>query len=217
MRAREKERLIEAVGGVSSDVYGEPLYLRPYEQDDKLIAELARALGVKKAQIAQKLLHLALRDKTIELPNDKRQAEKLDWLIGREKHRAVQDDLQTARLERLEEHARQLERLIERSAENTRFVRVLTGEIFCITSVCMSYLNQIFRKLIEYLSPNEVEQKNSADFADRNILGLIEHSLVELEKIGEHHNLDLSEVEPEMLYLFTKIEKIKQRLLPPGQ
>ena len=217
MRAREKERLIEAVGGISSDVYGEPLYLRPYEQDDKLIAELARALGVKKAAVAQKVLHLALRDKTIEFPDDKRQAEKLDWLISREKHRAVQNDLQTAQFERLEEHAREVERMIETIAENTRFVRVLTGEIFCITSVCMSYLNQIFRKLVEYLSPIEVEQKNSADFANRNILGLIEHSLVELEKIGEHHNLDLSGVEPELLYLFTKIEKIKQRLLPPGQ
>ncbi len=76
----------------------------------------------------------------------------------------------------------------------------------------MSYLNQIFTKIIEYFSPVEIEKKNSTDFANRNILGLVEHSLSELEKLSEHHELDLERVEPEMLYLFTKIEKIKTRL-----
>jgi len=79
----------------------------------------------------------------------------------------------------------------------------------------MSYLNQVFTKLIEYFSPVEIEKKNSTDFANRNILGLVEHSLSELEKIAEHHNLDTERVEPEMLYLFTKIGKLKARLLPP--
>ncbi len=78
----------------------------------------------------------------------------------------------------------------------------------------MSYLNQIFTKLIEYFSPVEIEKNNSTDFANHNILGLVEHSLSELEKIAEHHNLDIETVEPEILYLFTKIEKIKARLLP---
>jgi hypothetical protein len=76
-------------------------------------------------------------------------------------------------------------------------------------------LNQIFTKLIEYFSPVEIEKKNSTDFANRNILGLVEHSLSELGKIAEHHNIDIESLEPEMLYLFTKIEKIRARLLPP--
>jgi hypothetical protein len=71
-----------------------------------------------------------------------------------------------------------------------------------------------FTKVIEYLSPVEIEKKNSSDFANRNILGLVEHALNELEKLSEHHAVELDEsVEPEMLYLFTKIETIKQRLL----
>ena len=78
----------------------------------------------------------------------------------------------------------------------------------------MSYLNQIFTRFIEYFSPVEIEKKNSTDFANRNILGLVEHSLSELEKIAEHHDLDSESIEPEMLYLFTKIEKLKARLLP---
>ena len=78
----------------------------------------------------------------------------------------------------------------------------------------MSYANQIFTKLIEYFSPNEVERNNSTDFANRNILGLIEHSLTELEKIDRTSRTRLeNEAEPEMLYLFTKIETIRERLL----
>ncbi len=77
----------------------------------------------------------------------------------------------------------------------------------------MSLLNQTFTKIIEYFSPVEIEKKNSTDFANRNILGLVEHSLLELEKLSEHHGLDLESAQPEMLYLFTKIEKIKTRLL----
>jgi hypothetical protein len=97
----------------------------------------------------------------------------------------------------------------------TRVLRAfLASEIYCAASVCVSYLNQIFTKIIEYFSPVEIERKNSSDFANRNVFGLIEHSLNELEKLGEHHNLDLEEICPETLYLYTKIEKIRMRILP---
>jgi len=134
--------------------------------------------------------------------------------VSNEKHKAMKADVTDARLERLEEHARAAETALQRLDENSRLTGILTSEIYCITSVCMSYLNQIFTKIIEYFSPVEIEKKNSADFANHNILGLVEHALKELEKLSEHHRIDLEEsLEPEMLYLFTKIEKIKQRLL----
>ena len=141
----------------------------------------------------------------------------LEWIVNNEKHKAIKADVSDARLERLEEHAGELEKTLIETAENSRFTRVLASEIYCTSVVCMSYLNQIFTKLIEYFSPVEIEKKNSSDFANRNILGLVEHSLAELEKLSLHHELDLESVEPEMLYLFTKIETIKARLLPPNQ
>jgi hypothetical protein len=66
----------------------------------------------------------------------------------------------------------------------------------------MSYLNQIFTKLIECFLPNELERNNSSDFANRNIINLLEHSLAELEKLSEHHDLYLKSEQPELLYLF---------------
>jgi chloramphenicol O-acetyltransferase len=106
-----------------------------------------------------------------------------------------------------------MEALLQRAEENSRFTKILVSEIYCTANVCMSYLNQIFTKLIEYFSPVEIEKKNSTDFANRNILGLVTHSLSELEKIADHHGLNAENSDPEMLYIFTKIEKLKAKLL----
>ncbi len=212
-RKQIKAKLIGKISTISGVYCGEALYLRPFKQDEKLIEEIAEATGEKKSAVAQKLLHLVLNTSPNDSARENRQLELLEWLINQEKHKSAERDVQTARLERLEEHAREMEILLGRAEENSRFTKILVSEIYCTANVCMSYLNQIFTKLIEYFSPNENEKKNSTDFANRNILGLVEHSLSELGKIAEHH--DIESVEPEMLYLFTKIEKIRARLLPP--
>lgn len=214
MRDRDKRKLIEKVSVIGGDAYGETLYFRPYESDDEIIGEIVRATGEKRHAVAQKLLHLGIAGKEYDFPSENRELERLDWLLNNEKHKAVKADVVAARLERLEEHARAAEIALERLGENSRLTGILTSEIYCITSVCMSYLNQIFTKIIEYFSPVEIEKNNSADFANRNILGLVEHALAELERLSEHHALSSDELlEPEKLYLFTKIEKIKARLL----
>ncbi len=210
---RNKGKLIGKISEISGVGFGDALYLRPYVDDEQMIAEISEATGEKKSAVAQKLIRLALQTLPDEQARESRQLELLDWLIINEKHKAARSDVAEVRLERLEEHARELEKLLKETAENSRFTRIIVSEIYCMVSVCMSYANQIFTKLIEYFSPNEVEKNNSTDFANRNILGLVEHSLSELEKIAEHYGIDLEENEPEMLYLFTKIEKIKQRLL----
>lgn len=213
-RKQIKAKLIGKISGISGTGFGEALYFRPFKTDEKLIEEIAEAMGEKKAAVAQKLLHLVLKAAPSESARENPGLELLGWLINNEKHKSAERDVQRARLERLEVHAREMEIFLKRAEENSRFTKILVSEIYCIANVCMSNLNQIFTKLIEYFSPVEIEKKNSTDFANRNILGLVEHSLSELEKITEHHDFDVESVEPEMLYLFTKIEKIRARLQP---
>jgi hypothetical protein len=213
MLEKKKRKLIGKIDEIQDEALGESLYVRPFEQDAKIINEITRQTGLKKGTVAQKLIRVALDGRRADFSGEKREKELLEWLVGNEKHKAVRADVLDARIERLEEHARGLEEALQEVAKNARFTRVLASEIYCGVNVCMSYLNQTFTKIIEYLSPVEIEKKNSTDFANRNILGLVEHSLAELEKLSEHHDLDLESVEPEMLYLFTKIEKIKTRLL----
>ncbi|HLM60484.1 MAG TPA: hypothetical protein VK308_06760, partial [Pyrinomonadaceae bacterium] len=214
LRKQIKAKLISRIAGISGSGFGEAIYCRPFKTDEKIIEEIAEATDEKKSAIAQKLLHLVLSAAPNESARENRQLELIGWLVTNEKHKSAERDVQTARLERLEAHAGEMEILLQKAEENSRFTKILTSEIYCIANVCMSYLNQIFTKLIEYFSPVEIEKKNSSDFANRNILGLVEHSLSELEKITEHHDFDALSVELETLYLFTKIEKIRARLLP---
>ena len=211
--AAKRRKLIGKIKEIQDEPLGESVYVRPLEKDAKIIEEITRATGLKKGTVAQKLIRVALDGRRVEFQSEKREKELLDWIVSNEKHKAVKADVTDARLERLEEHAKELELTLREVAENSRLTRVLASEIYCAVNVCMSYLNQIFTKIIEYFSPVEIEKKNSTDFANRNILGLVEHSLADLEKLSEHHGLDVESVEPEMLYLFTKIEKIKARLL----
>lgn len=213
MRKREKQNVIGKLKAVEQTAQGEPLYFRPFAEDDLVIGEISRATGEKKSAIAQKLLRLALAGKQIELAKEPGAAQKLDWLINNEKHKAARLDVLEAKFDRLEEHHRELENTLSAVAADSRFSRVLACEIYCATAVCVSYLNQIFTKIIEYFSPVEIERKMSVDFANRNIAGLIEHSIAELENLSEHHELDSEAAEmPETLYIFTKIERIKSRL-----
>ena len=214
MREREQKKIIGKMNEVSKETFGETLYFRPFAKDDEVINQIIRQTGEKRCQVAQKLLRLAIEGKQFDFDTDKKHLSKLDWLVNCEKHRAIKDDVRDALVERLEEHAREMESRLLEIAENARFTKVLASEIYCVAVVCMSYLNQLFTKIIEYFSPVEIEKKNSTDFANRNALGLIEHALAELENLEAHHDTNSENTQTEMLYLFTKIEKIRQRLLP---
>jgi hypothetical protein len=214
MREREQKKIIGKMNEVSKETFGETLYFRPFAEDAEIINQIIRQTGEKRYQVAQKLLHLAINGKQFDFDVDKKQLSKLDWLVNCEKHRAIKEDVRDALVERLEEHAREMESRVTEIAENSRFTKTLASEIYCVAVVCMSLSNQIFTKIIEYFSPVEIEKKNSTDFANRNALGLIEHALAELENLEVHHDSDSEITQTEMLYLFTKIEKIRQRLLP---
>jgi predicted DNA-binding protein YlxM (UPF0122 family) len=211
MREREKRKVIEKTNGISSKSFGEALYFRPYQADDKTISEIARSSGEKKSAVAQKLVHIALSGKQVKFGENRAEA-KLDWLIKNERHRAAKADVSDTRFSRIEEHSKQTEELLKEITENSHQTLLLTTEVFCMTNVCVSYLNQIFTKLLEFLSPVELERTNSSTFANHNIQSLIEHSMTDLKALGEHYNGTLSDVLPEASYLFTKIEKIKERL-----
>lgn len=211
MREREKQKVIEKTNGISNNSFGEALYFRPYQVDDKTISKIARSTGEKKSAVAQKLVHIALSGKQVKF-GENRAEEKLDWLIKNKRHRAAKADVIDIRVNRIEEHGKQTEELLTEIAENSRQTVILATEMFCMTNVCVSYLNQIFTKLLEFLSPVELERTNSSTIANHNILGLIEHSMTDLKALGEHYNGPLSDVLPEALFLFIKIGKIKQRL-----
>lgn len=212
MREREREKVISRISGIDADSYGEALYFRPFSGDDKAIEQIAVSTGEKKSAVLQKLVRCALTGESVKIGGDET-AEKLDWLIRNERRRAAVDGPISERLDRLEEFAREAEERLEAVSENTLASLALAREIFCMTDVCVSYLNQIFTKLLEFLSPLEIERLKSADFANRNILALIEHSLSDLDRCTEHHRLDIGHAVLGSTFFATKLEKIHDRIL----
>jgi hypothetical protein len=211
LRKREREKLIEKMQTKEAS-YGRPLYFRPFERDDRVISEISKTTGEKKSAVAQKLIHLAVRGKQYDFARQSRDTELLEWLVASERRKKAKSDELSKRIGALEDRLSDNDLKLETILENTSVSRTLLIEIFCMMSVTVSYLNLIFTKIIELLSPSEIERKNSSDFANRNIYLLIEHSLSEIEHLSLHHGFDPEEETPEMLYLATKLEKIRDRI-----
>ena len=127
MRESEKKKFIDKTSGISFSSFGEPLYFRPYDVDDKIISEIVKSTGEKKSAVAQKLIHIALSGKQVKF-GENRADDKLDWLIKNERHRAAKADTFDTRFDRLEEHGKQTEEVLSEIAENSRRTCNANGE-----------------------------------------------------------------------------------------
>ncbi len=146
MLEQKKRKLIGKFDEIQDETLGESLYVRPFEQDAKIINELTRSTGLKKGTVAQKLIRVALDGRRVDFAGEKREKELLEWLVGNEKHKTAKADVLDLRLERLEEHAKGLEVTLQEVRENSRFTRVLASEIYCTANVCMSYSESNFHQ-----------------------------------------------------------------------
>lgn len=208
MRRREREKIIEKSEDFLGFDFGAPLYFRPFEPDDKKIAEISKFSGEKKSAVAQKLVHLALAGKDIKF-SESRLEEKIDWLIKSIRQNGGLDENIASQLEDIGERLDTTQNEVSELIKNSEQILAITAEIFCMTSIAISSLNQIFTKLLEYLSPVEVERTRSIYVANHAMAALIEHSVDDLRKAIAHYGVEQFEHSPEDLYIFSKIGKLK--------
>lgn len=208
MRRREREKIIEKTEDFSGFDFGAPLYFRPFEPDGKKIAEISKFTGEKKSAVAQKLVHLALAGKDIKF-SESRIEEKIDWLIKNVRQSGVLEENTATQLEDLGERLETTQNEVNELVKNSEQTLAVTAEIFCMTSIAISSLNQIFTKLLEFLSPVEVERKRSVDIANHAMAALIQHSVDDLRRFIAHCGIEQFEYSPDQLYIYSKIEKLK--------
>jgi len=211
MRRREREKIIEKTKDFSGFDFGAPLYFRPFESDDKKVAEIAKFTGEKKSAVAQKLVHLALAGKDVKF-SESRLEEKIDWLIKSFRQRGAIDENIATQLEDIRERLETIESEARELVTNSEQTAALTAEIFCMTSIAISSLNQIFTKLLEFLSPVEVERKHSVDMANHAMAALIEHSVADLRKCIAHQGIEHYDRSPDELFIYSKVGKLKEEL-----
>ena len=205
MRRREKESFEKTFERIPSSSLGEALYFRPFEADARKIAEIAKFVGEKKSDVARKLVHTALAGKEIKL-GDNRLGEKIDWLIRSARNsEAIVGELLNRR-ELNDDRFENIETRLQRQ-------NLLGAEMYCMLNVAVSSLNQTFGKMLEFLSPVELERTHSVHVATQIMTALIEHAVEDLKRCRVHYGI--IEGESSDLYISSKIESLKRRLGGP--
>ena len=199
------------MGDEFDEKVGATLYFRPFKSDCARIQELAAATGEKKSIIAQKLMHIALTKKNIDIGKDplKDQINSL-MKLGRQNHNEL--ELQVEKIESISSRINSAEESLSKLLRISQDMAALNSEVYCMSSITISYLNQIFAKLLEFLSPLANEREASTDIANGIIATLIVHSMQELEKCNAFHELRSELGNGDELYLSTKIDEIKERI-----
>ena len=104
---------------------------------------------------------------------------KIDWIIRTE--RENQTDLRNllSLFDGLNEQTERLSDNVKSLSDDSLNTTVLLREAYCMLNITVSSLNQIFTRLLEFLSPNQSERENSIDIGNAFLANLIAHSILD--------------------------------------
>lgn len=211
MRKREREKLIEGINSGAVTKQGFPMTVRPYESDVRKLSELANSTGETRAAIARKLIQKALSEHDSKLKQE-RFENKIDWIIRTE--RENQTDLRNLLnlFEGLSEETERLSENVKSLSGDSLNTTVLLREVYCMLNITVSSLNQIFARLLEFLSPKQSERENSIDIGNAVLANLIEHSILDLNKCTSFHGLRTDPIADANLFVESKIKVLQERI-----
>ena len=211
MRKRDRNKIVEILEAGPKSNQGKSLFVRPYDSDLKKIVELSIDTGEAKSAIARKLIQRALSENQLKVKQD-RFENKLDWLISscRENQSGLRSIFE--RVGDLNEKGEVNQEAIKKLSENAMTSTTLVRELYCLLSITVSSLNQIFTKLLEFSSPNLTEREHSIDIGNATLANLIAHSILDLHKCATFHGLKLDTDSGADLYVGTKIQILKERI-----
>ncbi|MBX3283638.1 MAG: hypothetical protein KF756_14325 [Acidobacteria bacterium] len=211
MRKREREKLIKGINSGAVTKQGFPMTIRPYESDVRKLSELAKSTGETRAAIARKLIQKALSEHDSKLKQE-RFENKIDWIIRTE--RENQTDLRNllSLFDGLNEQTERLSDNVKSLSDDSLNTTVLLREAYCMLNITVSSLNQIFTRLLEFLSPNQSERENSIDIGNAFLANLIAHSILDLNKCHSFHGLETEPIADANLFVETKIKVLQERI-----
>ncbi|MFZ1701011.1 MAG: hypothetical protein WAU71_09325 [Pyrinomonadaceae bacterium] len=211
MRKRDRDKIVEILEVGPKSNQGTSIFVRPYESDLKKIVELSQDTGEAKSAIARKLIQRALSENHWKAEQD-RVENKLDWLISTSRDNEPELRRMFGQIEDLNEKTEATQETLKTVSENVMNSNTLIREFYCMLSVTISSLNQIFTKLLEFSSPNQTEREHSVDIGNAALANLIAHSIVDLHKCAAFHALKLDTDSEADLYVGTKIQVLTDRI-----
>ncbi len=212
MRQREKERIVEKTKAFEDAAFGETIYFRPFETDDKKITEIARFAGEKRSETVRKLVHAALLGKSASFGGQPERDPDIKWLMHHAKqHHSALEDL-ASRLDEQSKHSEAIEALLSGLSKKIDQLAQLSAELYCGSHASLSVLGESYAKLLTLSSTVPQEREYSVHFANNLVLIQIEKAASELSRCMAHHQANSLNIEPKELYIFSKVEPYKEKL-----
>jgi hypothetical protein len=180
-----------------NEAKADSIYFRPSLTDSKRIGELAQMTGETKNMIVEKLVHCALRNKTLTTQKFEEQKIAVRRLEDRTEDIA---DGQMKILELLDEMRRD-------QSVREKVITSLLAEIFCIAHTAVSLLRTALLQILGTARENvPPSAKVLASFDETSDL-TIARSLQDLQSAAAHHQIKTEKFAGENLFWKTKLRK----------
>jgi predicted DNA-binding protein len=211
MRKREREKIINSIRIDSETKQGQPISVRPFNDDYEKLDKIAEQTGEKKAAIVRRMIHFALNDKLQRFSTGRCQ-EKLDWLVRAGRFSETLNVAAKDNITEIRERVDRVEVELNSQAELLVVMRSLVFEIYAMSSVSISSLNLVLTKLIEFVSPDVNERKESVVVASTAMAELIDHAVSDLKKCLLFHEHVIEDAILDRSHLATKLNVLKDRI-----
>lgn len=211
MRKREREKIINSIRIDSETKQGQPISVRPFNDDHEKLDKIAEQTGEKKAAIVRRMIHFALNDKLQRFSTGRCQ-EKLDWLVRSGRFSETLNVAAKDNITEIREKVDLVEIELNSQAELLVVMRSLVFEIYAMSSVSISSLNLVLTKLIEFVSPDVDERKESVVVASTAMAELIDHAVSDLKKCLLFHEHVIEDTILDRSHLATKLNLLRDRI-----
>ncbi len=197
-RSREREKWKKKLAkGAKKESKADSVYFRPSLTEAKRIGELAEMTGETKNVIVEKLVRLALHNKTFT--TNKLEEQKTSLRRLEDKTDAVADGQM--------EIVRQLEEIRRASKAQERLTSSLLGEIYCMAHTAVSLLRTALLQILGIVRQNAPPAPQVLASFDETSDLMIARSLQDLETVAAHHQIKTEKLTSENLFWKSKLRK----------
>jgi hypothetical protein len=198
-RSREREKWKKKLAiKPKREAKADSIYFRPSLTEAKRIGELAEMTGETKNVIVEKLVRLALHNKTFttqKLDEQKTSLRRLE-----DKTEDVADNQR--------EIVRLLEEIRRESKAQEKLTTSLLGEIYCMAHTAVSLLRTALLQILGIARENAAPPAQVLTSFDETSDLTIARSLQDLEQAAAHHQIKTEKFAGENLFWKTKLRKI---------
>ena len=208
MRKREIDTILARMDGAPDATPGQPICIRPFSTDDEKLDEIVKETGEVKSSLVRRMIRFALSDKRESFSSNPCQG-KLDWLI---KHGRKGDDVSSQMGKQLDDILDRLEAVENEGkifAATWHEVPTFLRELYCMTSILVSSQNLTLTRLLEFSSPSPKEREQAVLIAAAARANQIGEAVKDLTQFAGVHDIDLSDDDPDKMFLLTKVKAIK--------